>query len=174
MAGGKHPPTPQHGDSLETREGPAKVRTSRQTTGHGSTSVRAITGRVAGGIGNYRHSNEAGRETFLDGHRLQQVLAPALREVCQVPDLHIPLFPRAGLVSRGALPPPSWVDTLLPIPISSPPRAPDTPGTTATRPPTSLTSRGNLHLLAQRHRYPKWHHGFWASCPNMAQIFANI
>ena len=65
-------------------------------------------------------ANEAGRETFLDGHRLQQVLAPALREVCQIPDLHIPLF-RAGLVSRGALPPPSWVDTLRPVPISSPP-----------------------------------------------------
>ena len=81
-------------------------------------------------------ANEAGRDTFLDGHRLQQVLAPALREVCQVPDLHIPLFPRAGLVSRGTLPPPSWVDTLRPVPISSPPRAPDTPGTTATRPPT--------------------------------------
>ena len=77
---------------------------------------------------------KAGRDTFLDGHRLQQVLAPAIKEVCQVPDPHIPLFPRAGLVSRGAIP--SWVDTIRPVPISYPPRAPDTPGTTATHPST--------------------------------------
>ena len=65
-------------------------------------------------------------------------LVLAIREVCQVPDLHIPLFPRAGLVSRSAPSPPSWVETLRPVPISSPPQAPGTSlgTTTTTLPPT--------------------------------------
>ena len=37
-----------------------------------------------------------------------------------------------------------------------------------------MLSDSKIFLLYPAHRYPKWHHGFWASCPNMAQILPNI
>ena len=72
-------------------------------------------------------ANQGGREAFLDVTRLQHVLVPAIREACGIPDLHVPLFPRADGQPRVPRPLKAMDAPRHPLPRNSPPMAPDTP-----------------------------------------------
>ena len=79
-------------------------------------------------------------DAFLDVHRLQRILVPAVRDLCQIPDLHTPLFPRAGQESRRSIPSTPWVETLRPLPIALPPRSPNNTPPGPTQPHHPLRS----------------------------------